>query len=202
MNRFKIAYLAVKKIEGVYSDDATDNGGETVFGIARKRNPNWYGWVLVDELKKKVMTTDELVSRLKKSSFILDEVEKFYKKNYWDVLLLDEVQEYDVAYELYDTAVNQGAGTAAKYLQRALNMLNDGGSLFADLSVDGKVGPMTIAAYKKYIATSNWNTRNKEQVVSTLVKTLNGLQFYKYMSIVERNPAQERFFFGWVNNRI
>jgi lysozyme family protein len=50
------------------------------------------------------------------------------------------------AYCLFDMAINAGAGTARKLLQRALDLLEDGHA--GDLLDDGKLGPMTLTAIR------------------------------------------------------
>ena len=43
--------IVVKKIEKLYSNNPQDAGGETVWGIARNKHPEWGGWPIVDQLK-------------------------------------------------------------------------------------------------------------------------------------------------------
>jgi len=65
----------------------------------------------------------------------LEFAEKLFERDYWAPLKLDSVASQDVANKLYDIAVNQGAGTAARMLQSALGV-----------KVDGKIGPFTLGA--------------------------------------------------------
>jgi lysozyme family protein len=57
-----------------------------------------------------------------------------YKSDYWDAIKADELPEA-VRYPVFDAAVNSGPAQAVKWLQRALNVADD-----------GKVGPQTINA--------------------------------------------------------
>lgn len=207
MANFKQAFKKTAAHEGVYSNNRRDRGGETVFGIARKRWPHWVGWQVVDQLRPhedKLSLTEELafVNRLKTNEQLYTLAEGFYKVNFWNELYLDGVKSQAIAEELYDTAVNQGTEQAAKYLQQSLNYLNDNQRIFSDLKIDGLTGPKTLKALESYWSTSLWPSRSQSAVEKTLLKCLDGLQFERYKDIVENDPTQETFFYGWINTRI
>lgn len=115
----------------------------------------------------------------------LCQAKEIYRKDFWDACGLDRISEYKIAHEIFDTGVNMGIGVAKRILQRALNLMNRNEKDFPDLIVDGIVGNKTILAYNKV---------DKK----ILLKVLNGLQFMRYVEIVEKSPAQERFFNGWM----
>lgn len=124
MSAFDKALKDLLGIEGGYSDHASDRGGKTRYGItesvAQKRG---YQGPMHD--------------------LPLELAQRIYREDYWEVNRLDPISEWDeaVALELFDTGVNQGARVAARYLQRALNLLNRRGSTFSNLEVDGLIGP-------------------------------------------------------------
>jgi len=101
----------------VLTDIAGDLGGQTYAGIARKPNPSWVGWKLIDDgvMPNKTMVMD------------------FYK-TIWNSVKCDDLPA-GVDYLIYDFAVNAGAGQSAKLLQRAVGV-----------PADGKIGPITLAA--------------------------------------------------------
>jgi len=101
----------------VLTDISGDLGGQTYAGIARKPNPSWVGWKLIDDgvMPNKTMVMD------------------FYK-TIWNSVKCDDLPS-EVDYLIYDFAVNAGAGQSAKLLQRAVGV-----------TVDGKIGPITLAA--------------------------------------------------------
>jgi len=41
-------------LEGGYSNDIDDAGGETYAGISRNNFPDWYGWTIIDDLKDEI----------------------------------------------------------------------------------------------------------------------------------------------------
>ena len=81
-----------------------------------------------------------------------DFAREVYLKSYWRGPRFDDVAQASpaIAEELFDTGVNMGQGDAARFLQRALNALNQGGALYADIAVDGHVGDRTLDALEAY----------------------------------------------------
>jgi lysozyme family protein len=63
-----------------------------------------------------------------------------YRKHYWDAIKGDELPA-GVDYAAFDFAVNSGPSRAAKYLQAAVKVRQD-----------GKIGPQTLAAVKSMMA--------------------------------------------------
>jgi lysozyme family protein len=187
-DNFMQAYKITNAHEGGWHDasgvNSADRGGETFKGIARKIHSTWAGWPLVDALKNKAgfpntALNDTNIQRL---------VHEFYKREFWDSLRLDELNNQMVRMELFDTSVNCGTGTAARFLQRSLNMLNRNQRSWPEIPVSGIVGPITIKAF-------NDRSANDQRAVFNL---LNILQAQHYINIVERNATQEEFLRGWL----
>lgn len=165
--------------EGGYVNDPADRGGETKYGIT-VATARAYGY-------KGAM-----------KDLPLETAKEIYLKIYWTSPRFDRVNEVlpSVAEELLDTGVNCGVAFAKPTLQRALNLLNLQGKYFPDLEVDGIYGSKTIDALKAYYA-----HRGKDGE-TVLLRVLNTLQGERYISITERNPVQEKFFYGWMLNRV
>lgn len=185
MNHFEKAFSETMNIEKGYVNVSTDRGGETLFGISRKFNPSWEAWNKVDILKAKY--PKDLKNFLNTDTELYLLARAYYQKNYFSSPYIDIniIKDESIAIELFDTAVNMHPKTAAKFLQRALNLLNRNERKFKDLKPDGRVGPVTLNAYRKV------NPNN-------LLKVLNGLQFMRYVKIVEKDPTQEINFAGWM----
>jgi len=169
--------------EGYYANDPADTGGETYRGIARKHNPNWSGWTIIDEQKKKAGFPSNLKTVM---SSLEVYVSKYYKSQYWDPNNLDLINSQPIANELFDTGVNMGTGIAARLLQEALNLCNRNQQDYPDMRVDGQVGPVTL------------KTLNGHSRPQSVLKALNVLQGQRYIYICERKPSQEKFFMGWL----
>lgn len=171
---FDAAYDFTVGLEGGYSNDPADAGGQTMFGITeRVARANGYK----GEMR-----------------YLPKETAKFiYKKDYWNPLKLDEIciLSPDIAHEMFDTAVNCGVGVPARFLQRSLNLLTPK----PDLKVDGQIGPTTIRFLSDFLKIRGNNG------IRCLLKMLNGQQVTYYMEITENRPANRQFIYGWVMNR-
>lgn len=186
MADFDKAYNITLKHEGGYIHDTDDAGGETFKGIARKFNPSWQGWEIID--KAKIEGTFPKNLKHKTDLDIL--VRTFYKARYWDVNLLDSCPSQNIANEMFDTGVNMGISRAAKFLQKSLNLLNKKGLIYQDVTEDGKMGPNTLNALKKCL-----NYRGYEY----LYKLLNIFQGMHYINYMTKSPTQEKYAYGWLS---
>jgi len=182
---FLEAYNITMKNEGGWGDDPTDVGGETYKGIARRYNPSWNGWIIVDEYKTKPGFPNTAYNDTNLNA----KVKEFYKAMYWDVNLLDEFASQGIANEMFDTGVNMGVGRAGKFLQKALNLLNKNGTVYPDVVEDGSIGSNTIKALNSYLAYKD------ESFVYKLMNIFQGMHYIEYMT---KSPAQEKFAFGWL----
>lgn len=106
------------------------------------------------------------------------------------------VMSHKLAYELTDTGVNQGVGTASMFLQRSLNAFNLKATIYPDLKVDGQIGPVTLSALASYLRK---RTEDGEEV---LLKALNCLQGARYIELCEARERNETFVYGWIRARV
>lgn len=101
--------------EGGYANHPSDPGGETMWGVtARVARANGYQGDM--------------------RALPRDLAKAIYRKAYWTPVKADQLPE-GVRFDVFDAAVNSGVGQAAKWLQRA-----------AGVTDDGSIGPATIAA--------------------------------------------------------
>lgn len=122
MANFLTAHPKVHKNEGFYGDDQDDSGGETLWGIARKMNPQWEGWTIVDKHREE----KGFPGILKNNTTLIKLKESFYKREFWNKLRGDEILDQAIATELYDSAVNIGVKPAIKMLQKTLALIQTG----------------------------------------------------------------------------
>lgn len=182
MADFFKCYNKLIKIEGGYANDTDDRGKETYRGVSRKSFPAWAGWVRVDAAKSKPGFPLSLDSNAALQAAVV----VFYRLNFWNIQRLDEVENNNIALELFDTAVNMGNKPAAQIIQRALNVLNRQGKDYPDTRLDGNIGPATVALVN--------NFKNPR----LLYDVMNTLQGARYVQICEADPTQERFMHGWL----
>ena len=95
--------------EGGYVNDPRDKGGETKYGISKRAYP-----------------------ALDIADLTLDDAKAIYKRDYWDRAQCDRLHP-DLAFQVFDGAVNSGIGNSIRWLQEA-----------AGVAVDGVVGPLTV----------------------------------------------------------
>lgn len=176
---FSKAFDNVILVEGGYSDDPYDSGGQTKYGITLAV-ARAYGYT--DTIKDMPLSIAEAI----------------YRKRYWDAMHLDTVDALypSVAHELFDSAVNVGTGRAGTWLQRSLNVLNQSGSLYADMVVDGIVGPVTIASLERYVM------QRGNEGEGVLLAALNSLQGAFYIELAEAREKDETFVYGWIRARV
>lgn len=179
MANFQEAYNITMGNEGGYSNNPADSGGETWKGVARNYHPTWNGWVIVDQIK--ATNPSNLNQALAANAQLNADVDSFYEQNFWNPVGLNSINCQQVANQLFDSAVNMGTGTACKFLQQAINTLQPGA-----VTVDGIVGPATIAAANK---------QNDE----ALYNAICNIRKQRYEAIVAANPSQSIFLNGWLN---
>lgn len=167
------------EVEGGFTDDPSDSGGQTNHGItiAVARAFGYHG-----EMR------DMPVSIAR----------DIYRQRYWIQPGFDRVALHSeaIAEELLDTGVNMGQGIAAQFLQRSLNVLNLQGKTYPDMTVDGAIGAITLAALQAFLA------KRGPEGEMVLLRMLNGLQAARYIEIAENSPKNERFSYGWTLHRV
>lgn len=165
-------------LEGGYSNDPSDSGGETNHGVT-------------------VFVARAFGFKGRMIDMTKAEAREIFKARFWiqprfvDVMAVSP----DVSKELFDTGVNMGTSTASKFLQRCLNVLNNGGTLYPDIDVDGNIGQMTLHCLISFI---HYRGLEGEK---TLLRMLNALQSVRYIEIAEARPKDEKFEFGWQTKR-
>lgn len=100
-NNFQDCLQRVLKDEGGYTNDASDSGGPTIYGIT-----------IADVRKyvKKNATASDV------KALSLDQAKTIYKARYWDAISADTLPS-GVDYTCFDYAVNSGLGRPRKALQ-------------------------------------------------------------------------------------
>ncbi len=166
-------------LEGGYRARKDDSGGPTRYGITESV-ARAYGY------------------QGRMAELPLEVAKDIYRHRYWLAMKLGEVAAIypAVAAELFDSGVNCGVAQAGKWLQRALNVLNQQGAWWPDIEVDGGIGRMTLAALGEYAK------RRGAEGETVLVRALNGLQAAHYIGLAEDRPKDEAFVYGWLLKRV
>ena len=106
---FEKAFAKLIGHEGGYTIGKNDPGGETKFGISKRAYP-----------------------ALNIADLTLDDAKAIYRRDYWNRAQCDRLHP-DVAFQVFDGAVNSGIGNSIRWMQEA-----------AGVAVDGIVGPLTL----------------------------------------------------------
>ena len=109
--RFDAAFKALIDHEGGYVNHPKDPGGETKFDITKRSYPH-----------------------LNIRDLTLDDARAIYRRDFWDRLQCDALP-LAARFQVFDAAVNSGPGNAARWLQAA-----------AGVAQDGLIGPATRQA--------------------------------------------------------
>ena len=133
-NFFQTAIKKVLKNEGGYVNNPQDKGGATKYGITEK-----------------VARQNEYAGNMK---YLTENFAKeIYYKEYWLKCNCDIISKYysfNLAFLIFDFAVNSGVSNASKKLQIVLNDLGN-----AELKTDGVIGKKTLLEIEKLIGSIN-----------------------------------------------
>jgi lysozyme family protein len=140
------------EVQTGYVNDPDDAGGETKYGIAKNFNPG-----------------------IDIRNLTLQSSKKIYESKYWNSSLAPKLP-YPLSVVYFDAAINNGATPAAKFIQRALGVVDD-----------GQIGPKTLAA----IAACT-------DLKALCVKSLEKRDDY-FRAIVANKPVQAKYLRGWLN---
>lgn len=123
---FQRAHAFVAEWEGGFVDDPQDPGGATKWGVTIR--------TLI--AKGLDLNNDGAINRQDIHDMTPGQAERIYWESYWQASGAPDLPE-GLALVHYDSAVNQGPGRAARFLQKSVGA-----------KVDGIIGPKTLAAVR------------------------------------------------------
>lgn len=188
--KFEYAVAKLFANEGIYSNNPSDRGGETVYGIARKYSPDDKIWDYIDNIKKqnKKISNRDMNKLIVKDKRIFTIATKKYQ-TIWSKYDLDSYP-ISVGSTFFDIAVNCGESRATIMLQTAINALNDSKRFGRDLNPDGVWGKNVT----KYLTTAI-----RSGYADRLTTMLMGQKTNHYTSLASSSPSQRKFLIGWLN---
>lgn len=173
--------------EGGYQNNVNDRGNYHN-GILYGTNMGITPGTLVNAMNRGIVPRRPL-SQDAMRSLTRNEVIAIYTGLYWKPSSSNNLP-YPLSYVHIDTSILHGVGTAARYLQRAINQTGE------NIGVDGLIGPITLGAMNNI-------SNNKDRFKQLCFNYLN-IRMNSYDIIVRNNPSQRVFLNGWRNrtNRI
>lgn len=166
-------------VEGRYSNNPNDAGGETMWGItATVARANGYQGPM--------------------KAYPIELAYQVYLNRYWYDPGFHRIFPISAAisFELFDSGVNLGIRWPKVWLQQWLNGFNRNGADYPDLIDDATIGPATVAALNSFL-----KKRGPEGEKIMLV-ALNCSQAARYLELAEGRAANEDFLYGWIKNRV
>ena len=166
---------SVVAIEGGYSNNPADPGGETNHGVTVQvaRDAGYTG------------PMRELPKEFAQQIYARDYIER---PNFHRVISMSPA----VGEKLVDAGVNAGPGRSARWFQQSLNHLSRGGADFHLVAVDGQIGAQSLAAYQALE-----RKRGRVKACELTLKLLDAQQGAHYMSL-----NKPMFIVGWADNRL
>lgn len=164
MSRFSECLKFILKWEGGYGNDSLDRGGPTNCGVTQA---TYDAYRLGKGLGRQPVV-----------GISAPEVADVYWSRYWKPVRGDNLPR-GIDLVVFDAAVNHGIKQAAKFLQRAVGVGDD-----------GVIGEVTIEAVISDAASG----LTKDNIASII-----GQRRAFYENLVARAPGQKKFFNGWMN---
>jgi lysozyme family protein len=133
----------VLDMEGGYTLDPNDPGGETNYGISKKAYPN-----------------------LDIKNLTIDQAKEIYHRDYWDACRCEHLP-FPFAVAVFDMAVNQGTGKAVKTLQKTLGLTVDGiiGSVTLDAAKNADARKLKLFLANRLAAYAHLMASNQNLLV-------------------------------------
>lgn len=187
LNDFKQSCIAGETdVEAGYVNDPADLGGETNHGITIKVAEK-YKYRLVNDFK----WDGTMINLTQPMAYWL------YDQEFWQPMRLDQIcLEYSsqLAHTMFRWGLKSGSKRPVEYLQRILNVLNNQGKAFDNITADGLIGPKTMRAIDGLI-----KQRGHEDALTVLCWYLSTMQLWWMFNISEQRSGEinERFTWGW-----
>lgn len=170
MAEFKTAFQKMLNHEGGYVNDPDDHGGETYKGISRTMHNQWPGWGIIDKFKNKF----GFPATLDMSVELQNQVELFYRTNFWTPLNAEHISTQAFADSIFDFSVNAGIITSVRLAQSIVGV-----------KADGIIGEQTI---KKLNSLD----------FGYFLPAFTVAKIAHYISIIKKRPANKKYLYGWV----
>lgn len=208
--RFDYAINVVLKHEGQFSNNLSDSGGETNYGISihflkLEKFDGYYDnprtkhcvfkckkinlfcrvfHVLILGILGFESQSDDDFNINTVKSLSIEKAKEIYKQYFWDKYRYEAINSLYIATKILDMSVNMGSFQAHELTQRAINHCDH------DIIVDGILGTKSLVAINEICL------HGKE---SDLKIGIQEEQKYFYKRLAEKKPMLAVFLKGWLN---
>lgn len=180
---FNSAIPIILKHEGKLSEDPSDKGGITNYGISLR-----YVKDLVahrpDLMSQYDLNHQKVIDDYDIANMTISEAEALYRTQFWDKTRIGYINSQDIATKVFDMSVNMGSSRAIKILQESCGKLHHTNKL----AITGMMDDDTLSFIN--------GLNDAEQIgLLKIIRTVS-CDYYRY--IATRNPAYKRFLKGWL----
>jgi lysozyme family protein len=181
MSTFELAIPTILQQEGHYSDDKSDPGGATNFGISL-RFLKTTGDIDLNGLVDGDIDGDGNIdiNDIKKMKPV--DAERLYRLYWWDKYQYGKIMQQRVATKVFSLAVNMGAQAAHKVVQRATWAQYS----YQSIKDDGILGNTSMGFI---------NSANPDCMLCCI--RAEAANFYRL--IIKKNPSLIKYEKGWMN---
>lgn len=132
MAKLEISFTKTLGKEGGFTINPNDSGGPTKWGVTESEARSFgYAGNMKD--------------------LPIETAHEIYRQKYWAIIHGDEIVDQDIADKVFDIAVLLGTPKAQLYVQIACNVMNKRGTLWPDLIIDARIGPVTVSTLNKAV---------------------------------------------------
>jgi lysozyme family protein len=177
IDRFHDAVDEVLRREGGFVNNSADPGGATNWGVSIRfllsEKPDLFSGISLDTDNDGDIDAEDIQDMTRETAV------EIYRRCWWDRYGYARLAP-GIGEKVFDMSVNAGPGQAHRILQQSIN---DCGGM---VTVDGKLGPITVAAA---------NAINHQR----LLERIRNRQAGFYRSLVAQNAKLSVFLKGWLN---
>lgn len=170
-----IANVIEREGGATFTDRPADRGGPTRYGVT-------------ETTARKFGYTGEMKDLPYSVAYTVYE-------SFWNQCKCDDIAalDDDLAVYVFDFAVNSSEGNAGNRLQRLLNVMNNRGKLYPDITVDGDIGNQTISSLNAFAKARG------DAGLRLFREAFNALRICLCFDLAERQQSQEENITGWFN---
>jgi len=175
MSDFETAVNYVIRNEGGLTENPSDPGGVTNFGISLR-----FLRAIAPESLRKYGIFDNEVDEQTIRNLTIDQAKNIYRGEFWDHAPFDRIINQEHCNFIFDMAVNMGIAPAIKCVQRACWAVM---KKWEQITDDGILGDQTLAAIR--------------QCGFLIMPPIRAERGSYYRSLVSNNPQLKEFLRGW-----
>lgn len=182
-SEFDKAIVHVLKNEGGLSNDKSDRGGITNYGIS-------YNFLKrASAQEKDLMSKVDLNGNKKIDSYDISnmtkkEAEDIYKEEWWNKYGYGNLDYQPLATKIFDISVNMGPMRAAIILRKACLSFNYPSNM--------KNSPYLSVRETNFI--NSLTKKEKDKIIMNIISI--SIDFYQ--SLAKNNPSQQKYLKGWI----